>query len=126
MNTCHATSVPADPCSRISAQMSASTEEEIMDMSNVPYREAFGCLLYLFMTCRPDIAFAVSQVAKFCQNPGRAHWNAVKSILSYLSETDQFGIHFGAQTTGQLIGYTDTLYTLFWCTALNTYKYLQL
>jgi hypothetical protein len=110
MDTCHAITTPADPCSRISAQMSPSTEEEKQDMSNVPYREAVGCLLYLSITCRPDISFAVSQVAKFCQNPGRAHWNAVKRVLSYLAGTDQFGVYFGPSTAEPLVGYTDADY----------------
>lgn len=110
MDTCNATTIPADPCSRISAQISPSTEEEMLDMSTVPYREAVGCLLYLSITCRPDIAFTISQVAKFCQNPKRAHWNAVKRILSYLAGTDQFGIYFGSPIAEPLIGYMDADY----------------
>ena len=47
-------------------------------IENVPYREAVGSLLYLVTISRPDIAYAVSQVAKFCEKPGKVHWNAVK------------------------------------------------
>jgi hypothetical protein len=111
MDTCNAITTPADPCSRISAQMLPSTEEEKLDMSNLPYREAVGCLLYLSITCRPDISFVVSQVAKFCQNPGRAHWIAVKRVLSHLARTDQFGVYFGPSTAEpRLVGYTDADY----------------
>jgi hypothetical protein len=74
--------------------MTPTSEEEIFYMAKVPYREAVGCLLYISITCRPDISYAVSQVAKFCQNPGRAHWNAVKKILAYLSGTTELGILF--------------------------------
>ena len=110
MNACHATAIPADPGTRLSANMSPTTEEEKLDMASVPYREAVGCLLYLSITCRPDIAFGVSQVAKFSQNPGRAHWNAVKRIFSYLAGTEQYGICFGTQEPESLVGYTDADY----------------
>ncbi|SCZ95567.1 BZ3500_MvSof-1268-A1-R1_C052g00210 [Microbotryum saponariae] len=36
---------------------------------------------------RPDIAFAVSYLARFANNPGRRHWIAVKHILRYLRAT---------------------------------------
>lgn len=110
MDNCNPATTPADPCTRISTQMSPTTEEEKQDMAKVPYREAVGCLLYLSLTCRPDISYAVSQVAKFCQNPGRAHWNAVKRILAYLAGTNEFGIHFGTLTKESLVGYTDADY----------------
>ncbi len=78
-------------------------------MEAVPYREAVGCLMYITTTTRPEIAFAVGQVSKFCQNPGAAHWNAVKRILSYLAGTINHGLCFGggSPTTA---GYTDADY----------------
>ncbi|KAI2494002.1 hypothetical protein MHU86_20533 [Fragilaria crotonensis] len=41
-------------------------------------------LLYLSTNTRPDIAFAVSQVARFCHNPKRSHASAVKTLVRYL------------------------------------------
>jgi hypothetical protein len=108
MDSCNPTATPADPCTRLTSKMSPTSEEEKLDMTHVPYREAVGCLLYLSITCRPDISYAVNQVAKFCPKPGRAHWSAVKRILSYLSETAEFGIFLGENSNKPLIGYTDT------------------
>lgn len=108
MDSCNPTATPADPCTRLTSAMSPTSEEEKLDMTHVPYREAVGCLLYLSITCRPDISYAVNQFAKFCQNPGRAHWRAVKRILSYLSGTAEFaGISLGENSNQPLIGYTD-------------------
>jgi hypothetical protein len=90
--------------------MTPTSEEEIFHMAKVPYREVVGCLLYISITCRPDISYAVSQVAKFCQNPGRAHWNAVKKILAYLSGTTELGIMFEKNETSPISGYTDADY----------------
>ena len=46
----------------------------------VPYREVVGSLLWLANGTRPDIFFAVNQVAKCCCDSPVAHWNACKRI----------------------------------------------
>ena len=55
-------------------------------------------LLYLSMNTRPDIAFAVSQVAQFNSNPKQSHASAVKMIIRYLSGTSDKGIIFTPTT----------------------------
>ena len=37
------------------------------------YQSAVGSLFYLSMWTRPDIAYAVGNVAKFCSNPSNKH-----------------------------------------------------
>ena len=44
--------------------MSPTTEAEKAEMPEIPYREAVGTLLWLSLGTRPDISYAVSQVAK--------------------------------------------------------------
>jgi hypothetical protein len=51
------------------------------------YPSIVGMLLYLLMNTRPDIAFAVSQVARFSYSPKQSHASAVKQIVRYLSHT---------------------------------------
>ena len=58
------------------------------------YQSAVGKLLYLATTTRPDIAFAVSNVAKFTSEPTEQHWTAVKHILRYLVGTVNYGLLF--------------------------------
>jgi hypothetical protein len=48
-------------------------------------------VLYLSTNTRPDITFAVSQVARFNHSPKRSHASAVKTIVRYLSRTIDFG-----------------------------------
>jgi len=72
--------------------MSPVTAEDIAFMKSIPYRQAVGCLLWLAMGTRPDIAYAVSQVARFCENPGREHWEAVQRIFRYLAGTLDLGL----------------------------------
>jgi hypothetical protein len=55
------------------------------------YRSIVGMLLYLSTNSRPDIAFAVSQVARFSHDPKQSHASAVKTIIRYLSGTKTKG-----------------------------------
>ena len=53
---------------------------------SIPYREVVGSLLWLANGARPDIPFAVNQVAKCCRDPRTAHWNAYKRILRFIEQ----------------------------------------
>ena len=57
-------------------------------------------LLYLSTNTHSDITFAVSQVARFNQEPRKSHATAVKTIIRYLKRTCMMGtiVHF----TGKL------------------------
>lgn len=55
------------------------------------YRSIIGMLLYLSTNTRPDIAFAVSQAARFSNQPMQSHATAVKTIVRYLVGTKDKG-----------------------------------
>ena len=75
-------------------------------MKMVPYREAIGSLMYASVATRPDISFAVSTLSQFLNNPGHAHWEAVKRIFRYLSGTRDYELTYGVERH-DLLGYTD-------------------
>lgn len=63
------------------------------------------------ISTRPDISYAVGQVAQFSSNPSKAHWEAVKRILAYLKGTADYGIFFsGSKKDGLLSTYSDADY----------------
>jgi serine/threonine protein kinase len=66
--------------------------EYIFDKS---YREVEGSLMYLMVSTRPDIAFAVGQLAKFMSNWGLRQIEAAKDLLLYLNGTRTVGITYG-------------------------------
>jgi hypothetical protein len=67
--------------------------------------------MYAMVLTRPDIAFAVSRVAKFTSEPRTSHWTAVKRIFRYLSGTLNMGIsYFGVSSDLTLRGYCDADY----------------
>ena len=56
------------------------------------YREAVGCLMYLMVTTRPDLSFAVSKAARVMEQPTEADWSSVKRIFKYMKGTINQGI----------------------------------
>jgi hydrogenase maturation factor len=77
------------------------------------YMELVGSLLYASNTCRPDIAFAVSQLARYMTNPRTHHWNAASHVLRYLKGTAHLGITFDGNvkdSLNTLYGFADSDY----------------
>jgi hypothetical protein len=87
--------VPADPNNKLTKQQCPETDAEKNAMSKIPYKSIIGRLLYLSITARPDISPAVSQVAKYCENPGEAQWEAVIRIVQYLKGTIDYRLKLG-------------------------------
>jgi len=105
MTTCSPKLVPADPNVHLS-KPAEDSEKEI----TFPYREAVGDLLYLALVTRPDISFAVGQVARFVESHGPPHVKAIRQIISYILGTSRFGICFTGLATDSPIGYSDADY----------------
>ena len=99
-------STPMDTSIRLSSEQSPKSAAEFAAMRDVPYREAVGALNWAALSTRPDIAFAVSTVARFAAEPGPAHWEAVKRIFRYLAGTRELWLSYG-ETRRTLEGYAD-------------------
>ena len=107
METCKSVSSPVDISSKLSSAMCPKTQDEIEEMKSIPYSQAVGALMYLMVTNRPDIAYAVTMVARFMQNPGKQHWIAVKRIFRYLQGMQELGILYKQKDELKLMGYSD-------------------
>jgi hypothetical protein len=82
---CNPNSVPA-------TQLALGSDPDGVPMQEKwSYSSVVGMLLYLATNSRPDIAFAVSQVARFSSAPKQSHATAVKTIVRYLSGTRDKG-----------------------------------
>ena len=71
------------------------------------YRSVIGMLLYLSTNTRPDIAYAVSQAARFSHNPKKSHASAVKTIIRYLSGSKDQGVIYKRPKNLRLDCYVD-------------------
>ncbi|OJT04896.1 Retrovirus-related Pol polyprotein from transposon TNT 1-94, partial [Trametes pubescens] len=79
---------------------------DISDEGEIHWILAVGSLMYASLGTRPDITYAVSILSRFSDNPGRAHWDAVRRVLRYLNGTKHLKLTYGA-TTLDLVGYSD-------------------
>ena len=74
------------------------------------YQSAIGSLMWLAVHTRPDIAYSVGVLSRYCSNPGPTHCNLVIQIFRYLSGTLDLKITFTANSEDDLVGYTDSDY----------------
>eukprot|EP00253_Pinus_taeda_P006241 PITA_06241 len=71
------------------------------------YRQLVGKVLDLTHT-RLDLSFVVGLIAQFMKNPHKINWKATKIILRYVQGIVQFGIHYSAEASPLLVGFTDS------------------
>lgn len=79
-------------------------DEESEEVEKALYQSAVGSLLYLSTHTRPDIAFAVSNVPKFCSTQ---HRSAVKRIFRYIKGTADYGLLYDGDGSQECVGYLD-------------------
>ncbi|KAE8713996.1 hypothetical protein F3Y22_tig00110202pilonHSYRG00134 [Hibiscus syriacus] len=110
MQDCKPISTPLPINFKLSSSMSPSSEEEMMEMSRVPYASAVGSLMFAMICTRPNIAQAVGVVSRYMTNPGKEHWNIVKRILRYIKGTSNIALCYGRSNL-LINGYVDSDYT---------------
>ena len=62
---------------KFSKPWTPQTAEEKEKMSNVPFRQLGGTLIYTLQT-RPDCAVAINEFARYMENYGRTMWTVTK------------------------------------------------
>lgn len=102
LDQCKAARTPMDTGLNLVASKEKATREETME-----YQRMVGSLMYLMCETRPDIAFAVSTLSRYLDNPGAAHLAAAKRVFRYLQGTKAFGIRYEV-SGGRLLGYSDS------------------
>jgi len=64
--------------------------------------------MWLQVTTRPDLSFAINLLARFAHNPDKPYWIALKHVLAYVKGTIGYGITYQAGGHLNLIGYVDS------------------
>ncbi|CAI7879028.1 unnamed protein product [Closterium sp. NIES-54] len=89
-----------------SYSLSAPPSDESVEPSG-PYPELVGCLMYLMMCTRSDLAYPLSLLARYVA-PGKhqkVHWDAAKRVLRYLCSTPGMGLVLGGRGLAVLTGH---------------------
>ena len=99
--------MPIEPGTQYSVEQCPTTPNQVAKMKGIPYSEAIGSILWPAVVSRPDIAYATGILSQFIQNPGYAHWEGVKRIISYLNTTKNHWLTFGGTSKTLVEGYSD-------------------
>lgn len=89
-----------------SVHYKASTNEASSSLQH-QYQTIIGTLLYVMLGTRPDVAYAVTKLSTFNNNPSEVHLDATKRILKYLKGTSHYKILYKGSDQEGLIGYSD-------------------
>ncbi|OWZ00175.1 Integrase, catalytic core protein, partial [Phytophthora megakarya] len=98
---------PQNPGLKLTKAMCEGGCKHDETMANVPYRNAVGCLMYLMVGTRPDLAAAVGVLSQLAADPCPTHWQALKRVFRYIQGTKTHGIEFQANCDRGLEGYSD-------------------
>ena len=57
-------------------------------------RNVLGELMYVYITCRPDIVYWITTLSKFSSEPSAFHYKLLRGVAKYLQSTIIWGIRF--------------------------------
>jgi hypothetical protein len=77
----------------VSLQLHTFKDEPAFNL-NFNYRSAVGKLNYLAQTTRPNIMYAMHQIAKYSTDPRQSHGEAILYLVRYLKKTRDLGLKF--------------------------------
>jgi len=75
------------------------------------YYSLVGAILWLSNMTRPDVTFAISQLARFVHNPAIEHFNALVRVLIYLVATADRVLLMSPTAAKPLLGLVDAAWT---------------
>ena len=107
MVNCKAVSKPLELGCKLDSTQQPKSVKGVAEVERVPYRSAIGSLMYLATCTRPDLAAAVSELSKFSQNPGVAHWEGVERVMMYFKGTVGEGLMYKRGAQLEVWGYLD-------------------
>jgi hypothetical protein len=108
MDDCNAVDTPMVFKMRFSKDMQSdfmSMSDE--ELASFEYRALVGCLSYLVLYTRMDVAYAYHILSRFANSPKKAHCVAARRVLRYLKGTAHYGLFFPAGADMQIRAYAD-------------------
>jgi hypothetical protein len=58
------------------------------------YRQVIGEVLYPMTKCRPDVAFHITKLSQYMDNPAEEHYLTLRQLCKYLASTLTDGIYY--------------------------------
>ena len=92
LSQCKTAQVPLPSISSKSNLLDPVPDDDLLPT----YQCLVGCLMYLAVTTRPDIAFAAMWLGQYSSKPTRHHFLTAKHVLRYLAGTPTLCLSFGS------------------------------
>lgn len=92
----------------IPIEVNLDLNDEDTVLTEHPYRELLGSLMYLMLGTRPDIAFAVNKMSRYQDKATDTHWSYLKSILRYVNGTSDYKLIYRDDNDVPLSGFVDS------------------
>ena len=102
MQDCKPVSTPVSVASKL---VLAADKDEYVDLQL--YQSLIGSLMYLSVSTRPDITYAVGNLARFSSKPTKEHSTALKCVLRYLKGTVKHSILYSQKGSNECVGFSD-------------------
>ena len=74
-----------------------TTEKERQQLQvdmGLNYRQAVGALIYLMVTCRPNISYPLIKLSQYNTKPAKEHYEAIKHTFKYVRATISDGLYY--------------------------------
>ena len=108
---CNGVSTPLIPKEKLIPRPKEADDSTEPKANQQHYQQAIGSLGWLAGASRPDIAYAVSLLGRFSQDPGETHWQGVKRVFRYVAGTKGLRLRLGGRAevdlTAAFDGYVD-------------------
>ncbi len=98
---------------KVSLQLHAFKDEPAFDL-NFNHRSAVGKLNYLAQSTRPNIMYAIHQIAKYSSDHRQSHGETILSLVRYLKKTRDLGLKFKPDPKRGFECYCDTDFSGNW------------
>lgn len=82
-------------------------EEERRVVDSMDYRAFVGIALHIYVFTRPDIGYAINQLASHCNDPRGVHVEAAKQLGRYLQDTAELGVLYDGGDEEEVKVYCD-------------------
>ena len=85
--------IPAVQGIKLKKNLDQATDQEIKQ-----YQQEVGSLIYLIISTRPDIAYALGNCSRFMSNPSMDHFKALDQVWSFLKGSMNLGLFYKADS----------------------------